>query len=49
MLLALASVLFVVRIVLVVWRHIKEPLYGDASPEDMEPTEIAKKQKKIFR
>ncbi|XP_045923807.1 uncharacterized protein si:ch211-161h7.5 [Micropterus dolomieu] len=48
-LLALASVLFVIRIVLVVWRHVKQPLYTDVSPEAMEPTEIAKKQKKIFR
>lgn len=47
-LLALASVMFVVRIVLVIWRHIKEPLYEDVSPEVMEPMEIAEKQKKIF-
>ncbi|KAK1885558.1 hypothetical protein KUDE01_031752 [Dissostichus eleginoides] len=48
-LLALASVLFLVRIVLVIWRHIKQPLYTDVSPEAMEPTDIAEKQKKIFR
>ncbi|XP_068160677.1 uncharacterized protein [Antennarius striatus] len=48
-LLALASVLFVIRIALVVWRHIKQPLYADVNPEDMEPCEIAEKQKKIFR
>lgn len=47
-LLALASVLFVVRILLVIWRHIKQPLYEDVSPEAMEPMEIAEKQKKIF-
>ncbi|XP_068438432.1 uncharacterized protein [Clinocottus analis] len=48
-LLTLALVLFVIRIVLVVWRHIRQPLYTDLSPEAMEPTEIAAKQKKIFR
>ncbi|XP_073344172.1 uncharacterized protein [Pagrus major] len=47
-LLALACVLFAIRIVLVVWRHIKQPLYTDISPDAMEPKEIAKKQKKIF-
>nr|XP_019942851.1 PREDICTED: uncharacterized protein LOC109629548 [Paralichthys olivaceus] len=48
-LLAVASVMFVVRIVLVVWRHIKQPLYEDVSADAMEPMDIAKKQKKIFR
>ncbi|KAL7373595.1 hypothetical protein ABVT39_010261 [Epinephelus coioides] len=48
-LLASACALFIIRIVLVVWRHIKQPLYADASPEAMEPTQIAEKQKKIFR
>ncbi|KAM7390441.1 hypothetical protein PAMA_008548 [Pampus argenteus] len=48
-LLALASVLFVIRIVLVIWRHIKQPLYTDISPEDVEPSRIAEKQKKIYR
>lgn len=47
-LLAMASALFAVRIVLVVWRHFKQPLYEDVSPELMEPMEIAEKQKKIF-
>ncbi|KAM8731005.1 uncharacterized protein AB9X84_025590 [Acanthopagrus schlegelii] len=47
-LLALACALFAIRIVLVVWRHIKQPLYADISPDAMEPKEIAKKQKKIF-
>ncbi|XP_071769882.1 uncharacterized protein LOC139923080 [Centroberyx gerrardi] len=47
-LLALACALFVMRIVLVVWRHIKQPLYEDAGPEAMLPMEIAAKQKKIF-
>lgn len=48
-LLALASLLFVIRLVLVVWRHVKQPLYADLSPEAMEPKEIAQKQKKMFR
>jgi len=48
-LLALASVLFVIRIVLVVWRHFKQPLYDNVGPEAMEPMRIAEKQKKIFR
>ncbi|TMS16843.1 hypothetical protein E3U43_014136 [Larimichthys crocea] len=48
-LLALASVLFVFRIVLVVWRHIKQPLYTNVSPGAMEPKEIGKKQKRMFR
>lgn len=47
-LLALACVLFAVRIILVVWRHIKQPLYEDSSFVDMEPMEIAQKQKKIY-
>ncbi|XP_011487257.1 uncharacterized protein LOC101165850 [Oryzias latipes] len=48
-LLAVSCVLFVVRIILVVWRHFKHPLYEDASPEAMEVKEISKKDKKIFR
>nr|XP_040022816.1 uncharacterized protein LOC120811499 [Gasterosteus aculeatus aculeatus] len=48
-LLAVACVLFAIRIGLVVWRHIRQPLYKDASPDTMEPMEIAEKQKKIFR
>lgn len=48
-LLAAACVLFVIRVSLVVWRHIKQPLYEGVDPEAMEPMEIAKKQKKIFR
>ncbi|KAK2859503.1 hypothetical protein Q5P01_004123 [Channa striata] len=47
-LLALALVLFVARIILVVWRHLRQPLYEDVGPENMEPMEIAEKQKKIF-
>uniref|UniRef100_A0AAV2L8X5 Uncharacterized protein n=1 Tax=Knipowitschia caucasica TaxID=637954 RepID=A0AAV2L8X5_KNICA len=47
-LLATASVLFVLRIVLVIWKHIKRPLYRGVNFEAMEPTEIAQKNKKIF-
>ncbi|XP_069015491.1 uncharacterized protein [Embiotoca jacksoni] len=47
-LLTLATVLFVIRIILVVWRHIKQPLYEDISPEAMEPMAIAEKQKRLF-
>lgn len=48
-LLALASVLFVIRIILVVWRHIKQPLYEDVGSEALEVLEIAVEQRKIFR
>ncbi|XP_028290571.1 uncharacterized protein LOC114454358 [Gouania willdenowi] len=48
-LLASASLLFVVRLILVIWRHIKLPLYDDVSPETMEPMDIGQKQKKMFR
>lgn len=47
-LLAIASVLFIVRVGLVFWRHFKQPLYEDVSAEDVEPTEIAAKQRKIY-
>ncbi|KAG9347731.1 hypothetical protein JZ751_003745 [Albula glossodonta] len=48
-LLAVASVLFVVRVALVIWRHLKQPLYcGKNTKEEMTPMEIANKQKKIF-
>lgn len=47
-LLALACVLFVIRIGLVIWRHIKQPLYRDVNPDKMEPMGISEKQKKIF-
>lgn len=52
LLLCLASVIFVVRIALVIWRHIKQPLYSDAFPvlnEMKQPEDISKRQKKIFR
>ncbi|TWW70954.1 hypothetical protein D4764_17G0004370 [Takifugu flavidus] len=48
-LLAVASVLFIVRVGLVVWRHFKQPLYQDVSAEAMELSEIAAKQKKMYR
>lgn len=48
-LLSLACVLFVTRVVLVIWRHIKQPLYKDVNPEAMEPMDISEKQKKLFR
>ncbi|RVE58815.1 hypothetical protein OJAV_G00197550 [Oryzias javanicus] len=48
-LLAVSCVLFVIRIILVVWRHFKKPLYEDAGPEAMEVMDISKKDKKIFR
>lgn len=51
LLLCVACVIFVVRIGLVIWRHIKRPLYVDVYPESgaMEPEEISKWQKKFFR
>lgn len=52
LLLSLAGVIFVVRIALVIWRHIKQPLYSDAFPvlnETKQPEDISKRQKKIFR
>ncbi|CAK6972891.1 uncharacterized protein LOC121888488 [Scomber scombrus] len=48
-LLASACVLCATRIVLVIWKHIKKPLYEDVSPEVMTPMEIAEKQRKIFK
>lgn len=48
-LLAIASVLFIVRVGLVVWRHFKQPLYQDVSDEAMELSEIGAKQKKMYR
>ncbi|XP_075994137.1 uncharacterized protein LOC142988768 [Genypterus blacodes] len=47
-LLAVASLLFVARIFLVIWRHIKLPLYKDVNPDALEPMETAAKQKKLF-
>ncbi|KAI1902225.1 hypothetical protein AGOR_G00042520 [Albula goreensis] len=47
-LLALACVLFVVRVILVIWRHRTQPLYQDLNTEDLSPADISGKQKKIF-
>ncbi|KAG5268586.1 hypothetical protein AALO_G00214190 [Alosa alosa] len=48
-LLALACALFAIRIILVVWRHIKKPFYMEMDAENVKsPMEIAEKQKKIF-
>ncbi|XP_028818342.1 uncharacterized protein LOC114769472 [Denticeps clupeoides] len=48
-LLALACVLFAARLILVLWRHFKQPLYTNITSENsMSPMEIAKKQKAIF-
>ncbi|KAJ0022910.1 hypothetical protein NQD34_015044, partial [Periophthalmus magnuspinnatus] len=47
-LLGVGCCLCVTRVGLVVWRHLKHPLYKNADEEDMSPMEIAKKQKRIF-
>ncbi|KAJ8418737.1 hypothetical protein AAFF_G00002360 [Aldrovandia affinis] len=48
-LLAVACTTFVVRVALVIWRHLKQPLYrGQNTKEVMSPIEIAEKQRKIF-
>ena len=47
-LLASVCILFVSKIILVISKHIKQPLYKDACPDAMLPMEIAKKQKHIF-
>lgn len=48
-LLGLACVLFVIRIGMVVWRHIKRPLYKNVSSiEAVSPMEIAEKTKTFF-
>ncbi|XP_047424350.1 uncharacterized protein LOC124995748 [Mugil cephalus] len=44
-LLGLAIAVFILRLGLVIWRHIKQPLYEDANPEAMA---IAEKKKNIF-
>ncbi|XP_015249664.1 PREDICTED: uncharacterized protein LOC107097152 [Cyprinodon variegatus] len=48
-LLAVSCVLLAIRIVLVVWRNTKQPLYKNASPEALDVPEITERQKKIFR
>ncbi|XP_062841302.1 uncharacterized protein si:ch211-161h7.5 [Trichomycterus rosablanca] len=48
-LLAIACVLLVVKVCLVIWRHLKQPIYGDTiTPGMMLPMEIAEKQKRIL-
>ncbi|XP_067233552.1 uncharacterized protein si:ch211-161h7.5 [Chanodichthys erythropterus] len=46
-LLGLACTLFAIKVLLVIWRHIKHPLYMNTD-EVMSPMEIAEKQKKVF-
>nr|XP_054607176.1 uncharacterized protein LOC107382836 isoform X1 [Nothobranchius furzeri] len=48
-LLAVAFVLLVTRIVLIVWRSLKQPLYKDGGHEKMEVMEIAGGQNIIFQ
>lgn len=49
-LLGLACALFAIRLLLVIWRHIKRPLYrGMYAEEVMSPMEIAEKQMKILK
>ncbi|XP_034042585.1 uncharacterized protein si:ch211-161h7.5 [Thalassophryne amazonica] len=47
-LLATACALFVTRVVLVILKHLKHPLYADVNPEVMSPMETAANQKNIF-
>ncbi|XP_067291538.1 uncharacterized protein si:ch211-161h7.5 [Pseudorasbora parva] len=48
-LLGLACTLFAIEVLLVIWRHIKHPLYrGMNADEAVSPMEIAEKQKKVF-
>ncbi|XP_016400211.1 uncharacterized protein LOC107733178 [Sinocyclocheilus rhinocerous] len=48
-LLGLACTLFAIKVLLVIWRHIKHPLYKGMNIEEViSPMEIAEKQKKIF-
>ncbi|XP_077389101.1 uncharacterized protein LOC144026348 [Festucalex cinctus] len=48
-LLAAASLLYALRLVLVTWRHCKQPLYDGAGLEAMEPMEVAQWQKRALR
>uniref|UniRef100_A0AAV2LCD5 Uncharacterized protein n=1 Tax=Knipowitschia caucasica TaxID=637954 RepID=A0AAV2LCD5_KNICA len=48
-LLSVGCFLNAVRKALVVWRHLKQPLYNRTDPDDMSPMEIAKKQKTLFK
>ncbi|KAE8279857.1 hypothetical protein D5F01_LYC21988 [Larimichthys crocea] len=47
--LAVACTLFVSRVVLVIWKHVKKPFFKDVNPDDMSPMETAANQKKIFK
>ncbi|XP_016296644.1 uncharacterized protein LOC107654190 [Sinocyclocheilus anshuiensis] len=48
-LLGLTCTLFAIKVLLVIWRHIKHPLYKGMNVEEaISPMEIAEKQKKIF-
>ncbi|KAA0704748.1 hypothetical protein E1301_Tti000937 [Triplophysa tibetana] len=48
-LLGLACALFAIRLMLVIWRHIKRPIYRGINAEEvMSPMDIAKQQMKIF-
>lgn len=47
-LLAIASMMFMVRVGLEVWRHFKQPLYEDAGAEALELPEAAAKHRKIY-
>nr|XP_006634472.1 PREDICTED: uncharacterized protein LOC102694756 [Lepisosteus oculatus] len=48
-LLGIACVTFTVRVVLVIWRHLRHPLYRDADPStQLSPMNVAETQKKIF-
>ncbi|KAG9283315.1 hypothetical protein AMEX_G2070 [Astyanax mexicanus] len=48
-LLALACVLFAVKVCLMVWRHLKRPLYSGSDEEEVaSPMDTAEKQKTIF-
>lgn len=48
-LLAMACALFVARVILVVWKSIKKPLYSDASPEAMSPTEVEENLNSFYK
>lgn len=45
--LALSTLMFVVRIALIVWRHYKQPLYSSSEP-NLSPVQIALTQRKLF-
>ncbi|KAL2085131.1 hypothetical protein ACEWY4_018451 [Coilia grayii] len=48
-LLGLSCALFVIRVILVIRKHIRQPLYmGTNTGNDLSPMEIAQKQKKIY-